>query len=306
MTTNTKIFERLRGTGTALVTPFHADGTIDEESFRRLIQFQLEAGIDMLFPAGTTGEGVTLEDDEWERVVAVALEAAGGRVPVIVGAGSNSTARAARLARRAAELGADGVLSVGPYYNKPEQEGYFQHFKAVAETGIPVVLYNVPGRTAGNIRAETTLRLAEVPGIAGTKEASGDLDQIREILDHRPSGFRVLAGDDHLAVAEVLMGADGVVSVAANEIPGPISEMIRAALAGNRDAATAASDRLMPLLKANFSETNPGPVKAALALMGLVEEHYRLPMIPVRASTRDTLRNVLSDLGMLKKANNSQ
>ncbi len=304
MTTNTDIRERLKGTGTALVTPFHADGTVDEGSFRRLIEFQIAAGIDMLFPLGTTGEGTTLEDDEWERVVSVALEAAGGRVPVIVGAGSNSTARAARLSRRAAQLGADGVLSVGPYYNKPEQEGYFQHFKAIAESGSPVILYNVPGRTAGNIRAETTLRLAEVPGIVGTKEASGDLDQIRDILDRRPPGFRVLAGDDHLAVTEVLMGADGVVSVAANEIPGPFSEMIRAALAGDPDAAIAASNRMMPLLEANFSETNPGPVKAALAMMGLIGEHYRLPMIPVRASTRDTLRTILCDLGMIKKVNN--
>jgi 4-hydroxy-tetrahydrodipicolinate synthase len=268
----------------------------------RLVEFQIAAGVEMLFPCGTTGEGATLGDDEWERVVAIVLETANGRVPVVPGAGSNSTARAVRLTRRAAELGAHGVLSVGPFYNKPEQEGYFQHFRAIAEAAdIPVVLYNVPGRTAGNIRAETTLRLAEdVPGIVGIKEASGDLDQVGQILRHRPSDFRVLSGDDHLAVTQVLMGADGVVSVTANEVPGAFSTMIRSALAGDSARAGGECERLMPLMKANFVETNPGPVKAALAMLGLIEESYRLPMVRTREETRASLREILTRLGLLE------
>lgn len=291
---------RFQGTGTALVTPFRSGGAIDEAALVRLVDFQLEHGIDMLFPCGTTGESPVLEHAEWERIASLVLERVNGRIPVIVGAGSNSTARAVALTRRAAQLGADGVLSVGPYYNRPQQEGYFEHYKAIAEsTDIPVILYNVPSRTAGNIHPETTLRLAELPGIVAVKEASGSVDQVAEIVRNRPEGFRVLSGDDPLAVAEIEAGADGVVSVTSNQVPGPFTKMIDAALRGDPAGALEIHDRLLPLMRANFIESSPAPVKCLLAMMGLIEEHCRLPLVGPRPGTRDALRRAGQDLDLL-------
>ena len=294
--------QRFQGTGTALVTPFHSDGRVDEAALVRLVEFQIEAGIDMLLPCGTTGEGATLETGEWERVIALVVEKASGRVPVIAGAGCNATARALRLTKRAAELGADGVLSVGPYYNKPTESGYYEHFKAVAEVSdLPVIVYNVPGRTSSNIRAETILRLAELPGIVGVKEASGDLDQIMEIIRHRPEGFRVLSGDDALTLSMIVLGADGVVSVVSNEVPAMFGELVDAALDGAFDRARVLQYRLLPLMRANFIESNPIPVKAVLAMMGLLEESYRLPLTRASNESREALRHIASELGLIEE-----
>ena len=294
--------QKFQGTGTALVTPFHLDGSVDEAALVRLVEFQIEAGIDMLLPCGTTGEGATLETAEWERVIALVVERASGRVPVIAGAGCNSTARALRLTKRAAELGADGILSVGPYYNKPSQNGFYEHFKAVAEVcDLPLIVYNVPGRTSSNIRAETTLRLAELRGIMAVKEASGDLDQVMEIIRHRPEGFRVLSGDDALTLPMIVLGADGVVSVVSNEAPAMFGELVDAALDGEFDRARALQYRLLPLMRANFIESNPIPVKAVLAMMGLLEESYRLPLTRASNESREALRNIASELGLLEE-----
>src|SRR5437016_2762227 len=226
--------KQFQGTGTALVTPFSSDGSVDEKALRRLVDFQISEGIDMLLPCGTTGEGATLDADETDRVVQIVIEQSKRRVPVIVGAGSNSTAKAIQGTKRAKRLGADGVLSVGPYYNKPTQQGYYEHFQAIAEAeDIPVVVYNVPGRTSGNIEAKTMLRLAEIPHIVAVKEASGNIGQIMDIIKDAPSHFRVLCGDDAMALAVILLGGDGIVSVVSNETPSTMSSMINAALEGN-------------------------------------------------------------------------
>ena len=290
---------KFQGTGTALVTPFTSGGDVDEVALLRLVDFQLKNGVDMLFPCGTTGESPTLEDSEWERIVSLILERVNGAIPVIVGAGSNSTAHAVRMTRKAASLGADGVLSVGPYYNRPQQDGYFQHYKAIAEAAdIPVVVYNVPPRTAGNIHPETTLRLAELPGIVAVKEASGSIDQVGEIVRNRPEGFRVLSGDDPLTVAEIAMGADGVVSVTSNQVPGLFTKMVDAALCGEIARAQEVHYRLLPLMRANFVEPSPVPVKSLLAMMGLIEEEYRLPLVKPLEGTREELRRVAEGLDL--------
>src|SRR5438309_4393885 len=223
-----------QGTGTALVTPFKSDGSVDEKALRGLVDFQIAEGIDMILPCGTTGEGATLSWQETDRVTQIVIEQARRRVPVIVGAGSNSTAEAIEGTKHAARLGADGVLSVGPYYNKPTQQGYYEHFKAIAEADdIPVVVYNVPGRTSGNIEAKTMLRVAEISNIVGVKEASGNLGQIMDIIRDAPRDFRVLCGDDAMALAVTAVGGDGIVSVVSNETPGMMSGIINAALEGN-------------------------------------------------------------------------
>ncbi len=295
--------QRFQGTGTAVVTPFGPDGAIDEKVLVRLVDFQIAGGIEMIVPCGTTGEGATLETDEWERVISLVVERADGRLPVIVGAGNNSTDRAVRLAKRAKDLGADGVLSVGPYYNKPTQSGFFEHFKAIAECDdIPVFVYNVPSRTGSNILASTMLRLAEVPGIVAVKEASGDLNQVMEIIRNRPEGLRVLSGDDSTALAIIALGGDGVVSVVANEVPAMLREMVDAALDGRFDRARELNYRILPLMNANFIETNPIPVKAVLAMMGLLEERYRLPLVPISSDSREKLREIAEDLGLLAPA----
>src|ERR687889_1708373 len=295
--------EWMRGCATALVTPFGADGGLDVERMRALVGRQLEGGVRLLVPCGTTGESVTMSAEEREQVIRATIEEArraGARG--IAGTGSKNTAHAVEQSREAAAWGADAVLIVAPYYNKPTQEGLFQHFRAVAEAvaGLPVVLYNVPGRTSSNISAETTLRLArEVENVAAVKEASGNLAQIMEIIRRRPEGFLVLSGDDAMTFALLALGGDGLVSVASNEAPGPMSKMVDAALAGRWDEARELHYRWLPLMDVNFVESSPGPVKAAMALMGLVEENLRLPLVPVTEKTRERVREVLSELGLL-------
>src|SRR6266849_2718885 len=223
-----------QGTGTAMITPFKDDGAVDEKALRRFVDFQIDGGVDMLLPCGTTGEGATLDADETDRVVQIVIEQSRRRVPVIVGAGSNSTAKAVQATKRAKKLGANGVLSVGPYYNKPTQQGYYEHFKAIAEAeDIPIIVYNVPGRTGGNIEAKTMLRLAGIRNVVAVKEASGNLGQIMDIIREAPRDFRVLCGDDAMALAVVMLGGDGIVSVVSNEAPAMMSGMIDAALESN-------------------------------------------------------------------------
>jgi 4-hydroxy-tetrahydrodipicolinate synthase len=291
-----------QGTGTALITPFKADGSVDEKALRRLVDFQIEGKVDMLLPCGTTGEGATLDADETDRVVEIVIEQSRRRVPVIVGAGSNSTAKAIEGTKRAQKLGADGVLSVGPYYNKPTQQGYYEHFKAISESAdIPIIVYNVPGRTSGNIEAKTMLRLAELRNIVAVKEASGNLGQMMDIIREAPKDFRVLAGDDAIAVAVIALGGDGVVSVVSNEAPGMMSALIDAALEGNLTKARELHYKLLPLMNANFIESNPIPVKAVLAMMGLIEENYRLPLVPITPGSREKLMKVVEECGLLQR-----
>lgn len=289
------------GAGTALVTPFTAAGDLDEKALRRLVKRQVEEGIDVLVPCGTTGESVTMTEDEQKRVVQATVEEAGGRVPVLAGAGSNDTRAAVARAKAMAALGADGVLSVGPYYNKPTPEGFQRHFGAVADAvTVPVVVYNVPGRTGSNIDARTMLKLARHGNIRAVKEASGSLGQIMEILRDRPQGFEVLSGDDAFTLAVMAHGGEGVISVCANQVPGPMHQLCAAARAGNFAEARTIHDRLLKLMNLNFVESNPIPVKASLALMGLCEESYRLPMCPPTEATREALRGALKELGLLR------
>jgi 4-hydroxy-tetrahydrodipicolinate synthase len=286
------------GVGTALVTPFTGAGALDEAALRRLVRRQVAGGVDVLVPCGTTGESATLSAAEQERVIAVTLEEAGGR-PVLAGAGSNDTRSAVEKARRAAALGAHGVLSVGPYYNKPTPEGFFRHFSAVADASpVPVVVYNVPGRTGSNIDARTLLRLAGHANVAAVKEASGSLAQVMEILRDRPAGFEVLSGDDAFTLAFMAHGAEGVISVVANQVPGPMKELVSAAARGDFAAARRMHDRLLRLMNLNFVESNPVPVKASLALLGLCEESFRLPLCPPTEATREALRGALRELGV--------
>jgi 4-hydroxy-tetrahydrodipicolinate synthase len=287
-----------QGTGTAMVTPFTRDGAIDEPALRRFVDFQIDGGVDMLLPGGTTGEGATLEEDETDRLLSIVLDQARGRVPVIFGAGSNSTKKAVQATERAKRLGAAGVLSVGPYYNKPTQAGYMEHFKAVAQVGLPVVVYNVPGRTGSNILASTTLKLAEVPNIVAVKEASGDLGQMMEILRSRPAEFRVLSGDDAITLPLIACGGDGIVSVVSNEVPGMMSAMTNAALAGDYAAARDLHYKMLPLMNANFVESNPIPAKAVLSMMGLMGENYRLPLVPITPANRANLQKIAESLGL--------
>jgi 4-hydroxy-tetrahydrodipicolinate synthase len=299
--------EWMRGCATALVTPFGRDGSIDIERMRALVERQIDGGVRLLVPCGTTGESVTMSGEEREAVIRTTIEVARGRARVIAGTGSNNTAHAVEASRWAAEAGADAVLVVAPYYNKPTQEGLYQHFRTIAESvpDTPVVLYNVPGRTSSNISAETTLRLArDVENIVAVKEASGNLAQIMEILRARPEDFLMLSGDDAMTFAMIALGADGLVSVASNEAPGEMSRMVDAALAGRFDEARREHYCLLPLMDVNFIESSPGPVKAAMALMGLLEENLRLPLVPVTDKTRARVREVLVESGLLKEATN--
>ena len=291
---------KFQGTGTAMVTPFLRDGSIDEAALRRLVEHQISGGIDMLVPCGTTGEGATLKPAEADRVLSIVIEAANGRALVIFGAGSNSTETAEEGARRALRLGADGVLSVGPYYNKPPQRGFYDHFRRVADVGCPVIVYNVPGRTGSNIEASTMLKLAEVPNIVATKEASGNLLQMMEILRNRPPEFRVLAGDDSFALPVIALGGDGLVSVISNEAPAMTAELVNAALEGNLGRARELHYKLLGLMTANFVESNPMPVKAVLNMMGLIEENLRLPMVPLLPVHRAPLQKLAEELGLLQ------
>ena len=294
----------LRGCATALVTPFTSDGAVDEPRLRNLIEYQIAGGVRVLVPCGTTGESVTMTDEENQFVIRTTVELSRGRAKVIAGTGSNSTAVTIARSQAARALGVDGVLTVAPYYNKPTQEGLYAHFRAISEAidGLPVVIYNVPGRTSSNISAETTLRLArDCENIVAVKEASGNLSQIMEILRSRPEGFRVISGDDALTLAMIALGGDGLISVASNEAPEMMSRLNDLALAGNWDEARALHYRLLPLMEANFIESSPGPVKAAMALMGLIEENLRLPLVPVQEKTRARMREVLIEAGLLKE-----
>jgi 4-hydroxy-tetrahydrodipicolinate synthase len=295
----------LRGCATALVTPFKADGAVDEERLAALVRRQIEGGVRLLVPCGTTGESATLTEEEDRLVIRLTIEAAHGAheaARVIAGTGSNSTVAAIEYARAARDAGADAVLVVAPFYNKPTQSGLYAHFRAVAESidGLPVVIYNVPGRTSSNITAETALRLArDVENIVAVKEASGDLSQIMAILRERPENFRVLSGDDALTLPLIALGADGVISVASNEAPGLMARLCDLALAGSWDEARALHFRLLPLMEVNFIESSPGPVKAALRLMNLLEENFRLPLVPIQEKSRARVREVLEELELL-------
>jgi 4-hydroxy-tetrahydrodipicolinate synthase len=298
----------LRGCATALVTPFTSDGAIDEPRLRELVEYQIAGGVKILVPCGTTGESVTMTEAEDQRVIKITIETAAGRARVVAGTGSNSTVAAIDYSLAARKLGVDGVLVVAPYYNKPTQAGLYAHFRAVAEAieGLPMVIYNVPGRTSSNISAETTLRLAQdVENIVGTKEASGNLSQIMEILGNRPKGFRVISGDDSLTLAMIALGGDGLISVASNEVPELMARMINFALTGQWEDARQLHYRLLPLMETNFIESSPGPVKAALAMMGMIEENFRLPMVPVQEKSRARIREVLLELGLLKEASHA-
>ena len=291
---------RFRGAMTALVTPFDRWGRIHPGHLQKIVDRQVAAGVDALVPCGTTGEAPTLESSEHLRVCELTVRYADKRTKVIIGAGGNSTRHAIELTREAEKMGADGVLSVGPYYNKPSQEGHFQHFKAIAESaGVPIIIYNIPGRTGVNILPETLLRLAEIPNVAGVKEASGDLDQMMEILRNRPAGFSVLSGDDSFAIPLMAMGGDGCISVVANQVPELFTRMIHQALEENWKQARELHYRLYELMQANFLETNPVPVKAALSMMGLIEEVYRLPLVPLQPQNRRRLEKILKKLGLV-------
>jgi 4-hydroxy-tetrahydrodipicolinate synthase len=298
----------MRGAATALVTPFKADGAIDEDRLRALVDRQIAGGVKLLVPCGTTGESATMTEAEDQRVIAITVEVARGRARVIAGAGSNATASAIEYSQRARELGADAVLQVAPWYNKPTQEGLYAHFstiaKAIPET--PVMLYNVPGRTSSNIAAQTVLRLAaDCENIVAVKEASGNLAQIMEILRQRPQNFCVLSGDDAVTLPVIALGAEGIVSVASNEIPDLMSSMTELALAGNWAEARALHYRLLPLMEINFIESSPGPVKAAMAMMGLLEENFRLPLVPITDKSRARIREVITELGLLESVHAS-
>jgi 4-hydroxy-tetrahydrodipicolinate synthase len=286
------------GAGVALVTPFTKDGSLDEPALRRLVRRQVAGGIDVLVPCGTTGESATMTEAEQLRVVEITLAEAAGK-PVLAGAGSNDTKAAIVRSKAMAGLGVEGVLSVGPYYNKPTPEGFFRHFSAIADASpVPVVVYNVPGRTGSNIDAATQLRLAAHPNIAAVKEASGNLGQMMEILRDRPADFEVLSGDDAFTLAMMAHGAEGVISVAANQIPGPMHDLVAAAARGDFAGALRIHNRFLDLMNLNFVESNPIPVKASLALLGLCEESFRLPLCPPKDATREALRTALQKVGV--------
>jgi len=285
------------GVGTALVTPFRPDGTLDEPAVRRLARRQIDAGVHFLSPCGTTGEAPTLTTDEKVRVVELVVQEAAGTVPVLAGAGGYDTREVIEVMRRMEGAGADGFLSVTPYYNKPTQEGLFRHYEALSDsTSLPIVVYNVPGRTGVNVEPATLVRLAGLRNIVAVKEASGNVSQMAEICASVPEGFIVVSGDDGLTLPLMAIGGHGVISVASNEAPAEMAQMVELAEKGDFHAAQRLHARLYPLMTINFIEANPGPVKAAMAAMGLLEEVYRLPMVPPRPASREKIMRVLQDL----------
>jgi 4-hydroxy-tetrahydrodipicolinate synthase len=288
----------LRGCGTALVTPFRANGSIDEQALRSLVDWQISSGVHFLVPCGTTGETPTLSHEEWLRVIDITVEVANRRVPIVAGATSNSTAEAVQKAKTAASRpGVDAILTASPYYNKPTQEGQYQHFKAIAEAvDKPIVLYNVPGRTAANIEAATLARLAKVENIVAVKEASGSMTQIAEVLNAVPEEFTVLSGDDAVTLPVISLGGQGIISVASNVIPAEISKMTQLALDDDWPAARKLHRKYLPLMQALFLESNPMPVKCVLSLMGRIEENYRLPMVRVKPETRSKLEKIAAEV----------
>ena len=303
---------QFRGAFTALVTPFRPDGSIDEDTFRALVRRQIDACIHGLVACGTTGETPTLSHEEDEWVIATTLEIASERpsrerIRVIAGTGSNSTQTAIRSTRRAAAIGVDAALVVAPYYNKPDQRMIEAHFRAVADEGdLPIIVYNVPGRTGVNVEASTLLKLAEHPRIVAVKEASANMDQIATILRDRPAGFSVLAGDDTWTMPMLAMGGDGVICTCSNEIPGEMAEMCDAAFAGDWEQARRIHERWLPLMKANFvGGPNPVPVKAAMSMMGLLSDELRLPLLPLDEQHRGRLQGILETSGLLETANNA-
>jgi 4-hydroxy-tetrahydrodipicolinate synthase len=289
----------LRGAMTAIVTPFDTDGSVDAAALGELVRWQVGSGIHGLVPCGTTGEGATLTPEEHTLVVRTVVEAAAGKVPVVAGCGTNDTGKTVEGAKRAAESGADALLVVTPYYNKPNRSGMIAHYQAVCgATDLPVVVYNVPGRTGHDLGAELILRLAEIPGVAAVKEASGNLEQIAAILEGRPKGFAVLSGDDALALPTVALGADGLISVVSNEAPVETAAMIEAALDGDFARARELHFRLLPLMRANFVETNPVPVKTAMALLGRCRGDLRAPLGPPEPKTVEAVKAALDAAGL--------
>jgi 4-hydroxy-tetrahydrodipicolinate synthase len=288
------------GCGTALVTPFRRDSSLDEAALRRLVRRQVDAGIDFLVPCGTTGENPTLTRHEQLRVVEITQEEAAGRVPVLAGAGGYNTAEVIALARELQSMKVDGILSVTPYYNKPTPEGLYQHYKAIASaTSLPIIVYNVPRRTATNIDASTLKKLAGIDNIIGIKEASGDISQVASMLGHLPEAFLVLSGDDALALPIIALGGRGLISVVSNEIPAEMTQLVRYCLEDNFERARYMQQRFLPLMEVNFIETSPIPVKAAMAAMGLLEPVWRLPLCPPRPENEEKIRGVLECLGLV-------
>lgn len=292
---------KLRGCGTALVTPFQADGSLDEAALRSLVAWQIESGIDFLVPCGTTGETPTLSHDEWLRVIGITIEVAAGRVPIVAGATSNSTAEAIHKTAELSRVpGVDAILTASPYYNKPTQEGQYRHFKAIAEAvTVPLVLYNVPGRTGVNIEPDTLQRLSQLPNIAAVKEASGRISQIAEICALLPS-FTVLSGDDSLTLPVISVGGVGVISVASNAFPKEMADLTRAALNNDWCCARKLYHKYLALMQAHFIESNPMPVKAVLAMMGRIQENYRLPMCRMQPHLRAKLESIARAAGVVK------
>jgi 4-hydroxy-tetrahydrodipicolinate synthase len=290
---------RFSGVYTALVTPFAKNGSVDESALRRLVDRQIESGVTGLVPMGTTGESPTLDHEEHIHVIEIVVDEANGRVPIIAGTGSNSTSEAVEMTKYAAEIGVDATLQVAPYYNKPTAEGFYRHFSTIADSvDLPLVIYNIPGRTGKNIENDTTLRLARHPNIQGVKEASGNFAQIMDLLAERPETLSVLSGDDNIAFPMVALGADGVISVASNLVPDRMVKFIDAALAGKNDEARSMHYELLPLFVGLFFETNPIPVKYALSKLGVLEESYRLPMCPMSDANKKRLDEILSSLGI--------
>jgi 4-hydroxy-tetrahydrodipicolinate synthase len=289
------------GCGTALVTPFRGDQSLDEETLRRLVRRQIEAGIDFLVPCGTTGESPTLTHAEHLRVVEITLEEAKGRVPVLAGAGGYNTREVVELARQLEEMGVDGILSVTPYYNKPTPEGLYQHYKAIAAAiDLPIIVYSIQGRTGINVEPATLARLAQIENIVGVKEASGNIAQMAAIIGLLPASFTVLCGDDPITIALMALGGRGVISVVANQIPAEMTRLAKSCLNGDFEAARQIQRRFLPLMNVNFVESNPIPVKAAMAMMGLLDPVYRLPLCPPAEASRTRIEKVLEEAGLLR------
>ncbi|HSR69946.1 MAG TPA: 4-hydroxy-tetrahydrodipicolinate synthase [Acidobacteriota bacterium] len=292
----------MKGCGTALVTPFDSQGALDLQAYRRLIEWQIESGIDFLVPCGTTGESVTLSEQEYRQVVRTCVETSDGAVPVVAGAGSNNTAHAVELSRMVEEQGADAILSVAPYYNKPTQEGMKGHFRAILEAvDIPMVLYNVPGRTSSNLLPDTVLELARHERVVAVKEASGDLQQIMRIAGAKPEGLALLSGDDALTLAISALGGDGVISVVSNLIPADMTRLTTLARSSRLEAARELHYRYLELMNLNFVESSPAPVKYALSRMGMIEPHVRLPLVPLSPTPRRRFDELLQQLGLIEE-----
>ncbi len=294
--------KNLHGCGTALVTPFKADGRLDEVALAKLVDFQISEGIDFLVPCGTTGESATLTMAEHLRVVEIVVQRANGRVPVIAGAGGNNTTHVIEMARSVEKLGVDGLLSVTPYYNKPTQTGLLAHYRALAEAvKLPIIVYNVPGRTSTNLLPDTVVKLCAIDNIIGIKEACGDINQITELAAKIPPDFKLISGDDALTLPIIALGGVGVISVISNQAPKVMAELTLLCREGKFETARALQRKLYNLMKLNFIETNPIPVKAGLAMMGLIEESYRLPLVPMSEENKRKLRNAMAELNLVVK-----